>query len=527
MKKTKVLEVTQIDLVGKRYNGYDMIHYLYTNKFDIKQTVIEKLSDDEKVINLIHNPGEQILMEKYMALEEKLSIKNVISTTSPMLLKEKAYQEADIIHFHQFHNANLSLPFLRKIASEKKVIMSLHDPWLLTGRCVHFYDCNKWKNGCQGCPNLSSFFAMREDKCHDMWNLKKQIFDELDIDIVVSSDWMMNLVKQSPIFENIKKVHKIPFGIDEEKFNKVTNKEARKHFNIPDDSFVFFCRTQGEFKGTEYILEALKNLNVKENVTVITCEIKGLLNDVKDKYNIIDLGLIKDKEMIYAMNACDVFLMPSIAESFGLMAIEAMSCGKPVIVFDNTALPSVTHAPECGYLVKDKDANDLMKVMKHVIENPKEVKERGKKAISIVKKEYSLKVYNDKLNKLYEEVANRKQNNPKYENSYEENENVKQFKYLLNDFTVRAFGTKHPISKALLYKLNKKERKEPYEFTFSDRNIQELIIEYTTKLYDCFTEYKLDNLDNSIKIKLEKLIYLITNNPEYIKYTIIRRLKRK
>ena len=117
--------------------------------------------------------------------------------------------------------------------------------------------------------------------------------------------------------------------------------------------------------------------------------------------------------------------------------------------------------------------------------------------------------------------------NPKYENSYEENENVKQFKYLLNDFTVRTFGTKHPISKALLYKLNKKERKEPYEFTFSDRNIQELIIEYTTKLYDYFTEYKLDSLDSSIKIKVEKLIYLITNNPEYIKYTIVRRLKRK
>ena len=196
-------------------------------------------------------------------------------------------------------------------------------------------------------------------------------------------------------------------------------------------------------------------------------------------------------------------------------------------MFDDTALPSVTHTPDCGYLVKDRDANDLMEVMKHVIENPKEVKERGKKAISIVKEEYSLKVYNDKLNNLYEEVALRKQNNPKYENSYEENENVKQFKYLLNDFTVRAFGTKHSIAKALLYKLNKRERKKQYEFTFSDRNIQELIIEYTTKLYDYFTEYKLDNLDNSRKIKLEKLIYLVTNNPEYLKYTIVRRLKRK
>ena len=288
MKKTKILEVTQIDLIGKRYNGYDMIHDLDSKKYEIKQAVIEKLSNDKNVINLLHNTGEQIIMEKCKALEEKLSIKNVISITSPILLKQKEYKEADIIHFHQFHNANLSLPFLRKVASEKKVIMSLHDPWLLTGRCVHFYDCNKWKNGCKKCDDLSTFFATREDRCNDMWKLKKGVFDDLDIDVVVSSDWMYNLVKQSPIFENIKRIHKIPFGIDEERFSKVSQDEAKKHYNIDDDSFVFFCRAQGEFKGTQYILEALKNLDVKKKVTVITCEIKGLLDEVRDRYNIID-----------------------------------------------------------------------------------------------------------------------------------------------------------------------------------------------------------------------------------------------
>ena len=527
MKKAKILEVTQIDLIGRRYNGYDMIHDLDQNKYEIKQAVIEKISKDKNVINLIHNPGEQIVMEKYMALEEKLSIKNIISVTSPILLKQKEYKEADIIHFHQFHNANLSLPFLRKVASEKKVIMTLHDPWLLTGHCVHFYDCDKWKNGCHECPNLSSFFEMKEDHCHDMWKLKKELFDDLDIDIVVSSDWMLNLVKQSPIFEHIKKIHKIPFGIDEKRFSKISYKEARKHYNIPEDSFVFFCRTQGEFKGTEYILEAQKKLKEKEKVTIITCEIKGLLDDVKDKYNVIDLGLIKDDEMMYAMNACDVFLMPSLAESFGFMAIEAMACGKPVIVFDNTALPSVTHAPECGYLVKDRDAEDLMKVMKHVIENPKEVKERGKKAISIVKEEYSLNVYNDRLNKLYEEVLKGKQKNPSFDSHYEENENVNQFKFLLNDFTVRAFGTKNPIAKELMYSVNRKDRISSYNFTFSDKNLQNLILQYTEKLYDYYRQNKLDNLDNSTKIKIEKLLYLLKNNPGYIKYTIIRRLKRK
>ena len=40
--------------------------------------------------------------------------------------------------------------------------------------------------------------------------------------------------------------------------------------------------------------------------------------------------------------------MPSVAEAFGMMAVESMACGKPVIVFDGTSLPEVTRAPDIG-----------------------------------------------------------------------------------------------------------------------------------------------------------------------------------
>ena len=102
MKKTKVLEVTQIDLVGKRYNGYDMIHDLDSNKFDIKQTVIEKLSDDEKVINLIHNPGEQIFTKDGATTTTKKATTTTKSTTS-----YNPY--ADLIITHEINNGGKSL----------------------------------------------------------------------------------------------------------------------------------------------------------------------------------------------------------------------------------------------------------------------------------------------------------------------------------------------------------------------------------------------------------------------------------
>ena len=514
----KILEVTQIDLIGKRFNGYDMIHQLDNKKFDIKQAVLVKQSDDERVIKLVITNGEYEIMNNYLNLERELSIKNVLSITAPSLVNLTEYKEADIVHFHQFHNANLSLPYLRKIASEKKVIVSLHDPWMFTGHCVYPLECEKWKNGCVNCPNLENVFPINEDHCHDMWNLRKSVFEDIDVDILVYSDWMLKLVKQSLVFKNQKRIHKISFGIDDKKFNNVPRKEARKHYDISEDSFVFFTRTQAGFKGTSYVLEALKKLKLKnKKIVILTCDVPNLLDEVKDKYIIKDLGLIDDKEMSYALNACDVFLMPSIAESFGLMAIEAMSCSKPVIVFNNSALPSVTHAPECGYLVKNCDSSDLAKKMKFVIDNPKDVEKRGEMARLIVEKEYKLSDYNKKITDLYLEVSKKKKINKEYKISYEKDENTDQFKLLLNDLTVKAFGLSHPVAKELLYPTKGIRKIENYEFCFASKNMQNLIIDYTLKVYNLFTKNNFCNLNTRKKEIIEKFLYFLKHNPKEIK----------
>ena len=97
-----------------------------------------------------------------------------------------------------------------------------------------------------------------------------------------------------------------------------------------------------------------------------------MLDSLKGKYKIIELGNILEDEILLAFNACDIFLMPSKGESFGLMAVEAMASRKPVIIFDNTALPYVTFAPECGVLVKNRDSDDLCLKIKEMIENKEE-----------------------------------------------------------------------------------------------------------------------------------------------------------
>ena len=511
----KVLEVNSVDLRGNRYNGYDMIQVIGDKEFDIKQTVIDKLSDNPRVIDLLSNKTIKEIHNRFFYYEEPMeSIKNVLSISTPTLMNLKEYKEADIIHFHMFHNAGMSLYAIRKIAKEKKVIISLHDPWFFTGRCVHFYDCDHWKSGCYNCPNLTTLFPLKEDKCHDLWELKKKSIEGLDIDFIVPTDWLNNLIKDCPILKDNKNIHKIFFGIDNEKFNKISYQEARKKLQIEEDEIVLFHRAQNEFKGTPYVLEALKMMDPNKKITILTCEGIGLLDEVKDKFNVRDLGFIQDEEMITAMNACDIFLMPSIGENAGLMAVEAMTCSKPVVIFDNSGLPFVTHAPECGYLVKNRDSKDLKRAIEELINNKEERERRGKIGKKIALEQYSNQKYYDSIRNLYREVYKKKKKEIK-EEKINPTENSEQYKYYLNDLTVNIFGTKSNISKELMFQTIKNPRIKDYKYTYSDFALQELLWNYENKLYELINKSNTE-INSSIRIKIEKLFYFMKNNPKVI-----------
>lgn len=521
MKKIKVLEVNNYDLPGKRFNGYDMIQDIADENIDIKQAVIYKESDNKNVVKILNNQNHYITYETLESVEREQAIHNVFSITTSLLHTMKEYQEADIIHFHMFHNTKLSIYGLKKIASEKKVILSIHDPWFLTGRCVHFYECNKWQKGCQNCHNLNNMFPLLKDNCSSLWNLKKQTFADIDVDLVCSSDWMLDMVKSSPILKN-QTNHKIPLGIDYKKFSSISYKDARKKLGIEDEEIVLFFRAQNEFKGTPYIVEAMKMLNTKKKITLMTCDNEGLINDLEGKYKIIELGKLKDKEMICAMNACDIFLMPSIGESFGMMAIEAMSCAKPVIVFNNSALPSVTHAPKCGYLVNDKDSTDLMKAIKYLSENEKERLSRGKLGQKIVKEEYDINEYNSKIKDLYISVSKRKHKVPEPQ-KLTDNDNTNKLKAYLNKLTIRLFGNNKKITNDLLYQIDK-TKLDKEQIKYDDINVHIILEDYMTKLEKIINTEKNIVKSNS---KLRRIIFYLIHDKQALLDKFSQRFKKK
>lgn len=482
----KILQVNNIDLPGKVFNGYDLINDL-KHDFKIKQAVIIKQSNNNKVIKISNDVISQMLfkLENY---EKALSIHNVFSVTSQSLMNLSEYKKANIIHFHMFHNTRLSLASLPKISKEKKVILSIHDPWMLTGRCVHFYKCKKWINGCDDCGDLSNTFEFNKDNTNLMWNIKKKVLNNSNIDYIVSSDWMYKNALKSQFILNKKRIHLIPFGIELNRFKNNNNqKELKKELNIPEHNIVLFHRAQLEFKGSEYVLSALKTLNY-DNLTLITCDQKNLFNELESKIQIIELGNIDEKTVIDMMNICDMFLMPSKGESFGMMALEAMACEKPVIVFDNTSLPSVTHSPECGVVAKDCDYKDLAKKIKFLIDNKNERLRRGKLGRKICVDNYSYDKYLDNLSELYQKIYKENRFPEPEEKKYNQNSKIvtKSVKEFMKNGKIIPFD----LNLLLNY---------------------ELVNEVNLKLYEDFylnSEKIKISLYNKIKIKLKENNFL-------------------
>ena len=103
----------------------------------------------------------------------------------------------------------------------------------------------------------------------------------------------------------------------------------------------------------------------------------------------------------------DLFVMPSTEESFGMMAVEAMACGLPVIVFEGTALPDTVDAPNIGVATK-RDHKKLALAIENIVKNPDEAKMRGRKGIDFVRENYNIADYYSNMLNLYESVYREK-----------------------------------------------------------------------------------------------------------------------
>jgi glycosyltransferase involved in cell wall biosynthesis len=133
---------------------------------------------------------------------------------------------------------------------------------------------------------------------------------------------------------------------------------------------------------------------------------KGSSQFLDDKFTCIELGLVPDHDMmITILNASDIVLMPSEAESFGMMAVESMACGTPVIVFNGTALETVVHSPVSGVSVP-KDGLSLQCAIENLLNNPDKYNTIVRNGLDLVKSDYNGDNCSKFIMNLYSKMIN-------------------------------------------------------------------------------------------------------------------------
>jgi len=410
-----ILHINSHDLHGARFNGYEMQKKI-GSAHNVEMLVWEKLSSNSNVHTL---PPKNIVLKYLTTLlitfTSRVGFDRLFGYSGIIIPFYNYYKKADIIHLHLIHNyTNFSILSLPRLSRKKKIFWTLHDPWAFTGGCEHSFDCEKWKTGCNAIcpyPRAKSIFQSYAPYFH--WKIKKYIYSNSDINLIVASQWMKDRVSRSPLLKHLT-CHLIPFGIDTNVFFPADKLKAREKLGIDSSNRVIAFRDPGyktdKFKGMKWLMEALQIFNPEIPTTLLIFQDGEAFEMLSDKYKVIRTGWISDAELSSALSAADIFLMPSIQESFGLMAVEAMACGLPVIVFEGSALPSIIKVPVGGISVPSKNSNELAKAIKLLMDDEELRIRIGKQARNLVESDYTESQYVNKHIEVYETAIKKSQN---------------------------------------------------------------------------------------------------------------------
>ena len=158
------------------------------------------------------------------------------------------------------------------------------------------------------------------------------------------------------------KVEVIPCGVDTDLFNPIDRNVAKEKLGISASRVALYVGRIEPLKGLEILIRAVTQIHSDEGLSLIIVggdpdadeeiiRLKQIILALRMESSISFIGAVDQQELPLYYNASDVLVIPSYYESFGLVALEAMACGIPVIASRVGGLPTTVKDSKTGYLV--------------------------------------------------------------------------------------------------------------------------------------------------------------------------------
>jgi glycosyltransferase involved in cell wall biosynthesis len=164
----------------------------------------------------------------------------------------------------------------------------------------------------------------------------------------------------------------IHYGLDTELFAPRHRSLCRSAFGISQDAVVVLFAAHSlldKRKGFALFVEALAGLESIPNLMLVSLgrDEPAVPLAIPHKH----LGAISDDRLLaLAYGAADVFVIPSLQESLGQTALEAIACGTPAVGFDVGGIPDVVRPGVTGFLAPRSDVTALRHAILELIEHP-------------------------------------------------------------------------------------------------------------------------------------------------------------
>lgn len=251
----------------------------------------------------------------------------------------------DVVHVNNIHGNYLGINDLEKISKICPIVWTIHDFWSFTGHCAYTYGCERWKKMCGNCPHLEVYPAVRRDVTGLLLEDKKNHLCNKGIKFVAPSKWLYQQMKKS-IYRS-EDISVIYNSLDLNIWKKKEKNAIRNKYGIDGSKIIlaFVAASISEpRKGMKYLVDALEKIERPERFLLIVAG-NGDMTEIqilKKKFTIINFGYISDEIMMNEFYAlADYYVNPSVDDIFGLVNIESLASGTPIIAFDICAIREI------------------------------------------------------------------------------------------------------------------------------------------------------------------------------------------
>jgi glycosyltransferase involved in cell wall biosynthesis len=220
-----------------------------------------------------------------------------------------------------------------------------------------------------------------------MWNWMLAIYNHLDL-VTTQSRAAAELVRSKgldvPVFP-------VSCGIDLNRFHPIPSIDrlaCRARYGLDPNRkiFLFVGRLDRE-KRVDVLLHALKRSG-RDDIQLVVAgrgaaqgAYESLANSLGLGERVRFTGFIPNEDLHNLLNSVDVFSMPSEAELLSIASLEALACGRPVLLADAVALPELVTQGVNGYLFKPGDPTDAARFMSLLADHPEQWQAMGRASV--------------------------------------------------------------------------------------------------------------------------------------------------